>query len=159
MTSNLYSTGVNKPNPLNTPDFCNPFSGHYSFKKDIKLNAWCVVAAVSYAINMTLAKRHPEWSVAIRATFALVPLLPGLLYIRSLMRFVRGMDELQRRIQLEAWLFATIGTILIGMAISTLNSSGAHLSGVENGLGMGQAFIVAFVLWIVGTFVASRRYN
>ncbi len=123
------------------------------------MNAWFVVATVLYAINMMLAKRHPEWSVTIRATLALIPLLPGLLYIRSLMRFIRGMDELQRRIQLEAWLFATIGTILIGMAISTLNSSGVHLDKVENGLGMGQAFIVAFVLWIVGTTVANRRYK
>lgn len=159
MTRDLYSAGVNKPNPLNSTDLCNPFSGHYSFKKDIRLNAWFVVAAVFYAINMMLAKRHPEWSVTMRATLALVPLLPGLLYIRSLMRFVRGMDELQRRIQLEAWLFATIGTILIGIAISTLNSSGVHLDRVENGLGMGQAFIVAFVLWIVGTTVANRRYK
>jgi len=159
MTSVLYIGSVNKPNPVNTPDFCSPFSGHYSFKKDIKLNAWFVVAAVFYLVSMMLAKRHPEWSVTIRATFALVPLLPGLLYIRSLMRFVRGMDELQRRIQLEAWLFATIGTILIGMAISTLNSSGVHLERVENGLGMGQAFIIAFVLWIVGTAVANRRYK
>ena len=118
-----------------------------------------MVAAVLYVINMMLAKRHPEWSATTRATLALVPLFPGLLYIRSLMRFVRGMDELQRRIQLEAWLFATIGTILIGMAISTLNSSGVRLDRVENGLGMGQAFIVAFVLWIVGTKVANRRYK
>jgi len=75
------------------------------------------------------------------------------------MRFVRGMDELQRRIQLEAWLFATIGTILVGMAISTLNSNGVRFDRVENGLGMGQAFIVAFILWIVGTKAANRRYK
>jgi drug/metabolite transporter (DMT)-like permease len=150
---------MDKPNRLNTPDFCNPFSGHYSFKKDIKLNAWLLVATVFYAINMVAGKRHPEWSPAIRATLALVPLLPGLLYIRSLMRFVRGMDELQRRIQLEAWLFAAIGTILVGMAISTLNSSGVHWDGVENGLGMGQAFLVAFVLWLVATAMANRRYK
>jgi uncharacterized protein YacL len=159
MTSNLYSNGVNKPNPLNTAELCNPFSGHYSFRKDIRLNAWFVVAAVLYVINMMLAKRHPEWSPTTRATLALVPLLPGLLYIRSLMRFVRGMDELQRRIQLEAWLFATIGTILVGMAISTLNSNGVRFDRVENGLGMGQAFIVAFILWIVGTKAANRRYK
>jgi uncharacterized protein YacL len=159
MTRNLYSVGVNKPNQLNTTDLCNPFSGHYSLKRDIKLNAWFVVAAVFYLINMMLARRHPEWSVAIRATLALVPLLPGLLYIRSLMRFVRGMDELQRRIQLEAWLFAAIGTILTGIVISTLNSTGVHLGEVEHGLGMGRAFIVTFVLWIVGSAVANRRYK
>ena len=150
---------MNKPNPLNTAELCNPFSGHYSFRKDIRLNAWFMVAAVFYVINMMLAKRHPEWSATTRATLALAPLLPGLLYIRSLMRFVHGMDELQRRIQLEAWLFATIGTILVGMAIGMLNSSGVRLDRVENGLGMGQAFIVAFVLWIVGTKVANRRYK
>jgi hypothetical protein len=45
------------------------------------------------------------------------------------------------------------------MAISTLNSNGVRFDRVENGLGMGQAFIVAFILWIVGTKAANRRYK
>jgi hypothetical protein len=33
------------------------------------------------------------------------------------------------------------------------------LGEVEHGLGMGRAFIVTFVLWIVGSAVANRRYK
>ena len=95
----------------------------------------------------------------VRAAIALAPLVPGLLYVRSWMRFIGGLDELQRRIQLEAWLFAVTGTVLIGIAISTLNTSGIQLGGLEHGLGMGGAFIVAFALWLVGSAIANCRYK
>jgi len=150
---------VNKQNPPNTLESVQPCSGLYSIRKDIKRNIWLAVAAAIYLINLMLAKRHPEWSVAIRATFALAPLIPGLLYIRSCTRFVSGLDELQRRIQLEAWLFAVMGTALIGIAVSTLNASGVHMGELEHGLGMGRAFIVTFVLWLVGSAIANCRYK
>ena len=125
----------------------------------MKLNAWLFVATVVYLASQLAAKWHPGWSVTIRASLALAPLVPGLLYVRSCMRFVSGLDELQRRIQLEAWLFAFIGTVLVGITISTLSASGAHLGGLDHGLGMGQAFIVAFVLWLVGSAIANCRYK
>src|SRR5271157_1443839 len=124
MTSYLYSARMTKENPPNTLESLQPCSGLYSLRKDIKLNAWLAVAVAIYTIDQLLAKWHPGWSVTIRAAVALAP---GLLYIRSWMRFTSGLDELQRRIQLEAWLFAVIGTVLTGIAISTLNESGVHL--------------------------------
>ena len=148
-----------KENTPNTLESVQPCSGLYSLRKDIKLNAWLAVAVAIYVMAQLLAKWHPEWSVTIRATIALAPLAPGLLYIRSWMRFISGLDELQRRIQLEAWLFAVTGTVLIAIAISTLNASGIHLGGLEHGLGMGWAFIVAFALWLVGSAIANCRYK
>jgi hypothetical protein len=155
----LYSFPVNKTNPPNTLESLQPCSGDYSLAKDIKLNAWLAVATAVYAVNLWLARRHPEWSVPIRATLALAPLLPGLLYIRSCMRFISALDELQRRIQLEAWLFAAMGTALIGITISTLSASGVHLGGLGFGLGIGQAYIVTFVLWLVGSAIANCRFK
>jgi hypothetical protein len=159
MTRILYSALVNKTNPSNTLESVQPCSGLYSLKKDIKRNSWLAVAAVVYCINLFLARRHPEWSVTIRAASALAPLVPGLLYIWTGMRFLNGLDELQRRIQLEAGLFALLGTLLVGIAISTLGDSGVHLGDLEHGLGMGQAFIVAFVLWLVGFAIANCRFK
>ena len=159
MTRYLYSPDVNKPNPPNTLESVLPLSGHYSLRKDLKLNCWFAVAASVYLVDLALTHRHPEWSTTIRATLALAPLVPGLLYIRSCVRFVSGLDEMQRRIQLEAWLFAALGTVLIGTAISTLGASGVRLGELEHGLGMGQAFVVAFVLWLVGGAVASCRFK
>jgi hypothetical protein len=71
----------------------------------MRLNRWLAVATAVYLVELFLTRRHPEWSVTVRSMFALAPLVPGLLYIRACMRFVVGLDELQRRIQIEAWLF------------------------------------------------------
>ena len=109
---------MTKENPQNTLESLVPCSGLYSLKKDIRLNAWLAGAVATYTIVQLLAKWHPGWSAAIRAAIALAPLVPGLLYIRSWMRFISGLDELQRRIQLEAWLFAVTGTLLTGIAIA-----------------------------------------
>ncbi len=150
---------MNKIIPPNTLESVQPCSGEYSLRKDLQLNSWLAAASATYALNLWLARRHPEWSVTLRSISALAPLLPGLLYIRSCMRFVRGLDELQHRIQLEAWLFAAIGTILVSIGISTLNSSGVNLGELGHGLGIGRAFILTFVLWLVGTAIANRRYK
>lgn len=159
MTRNLYSAPVNKTNPPNTQESLLPCSGSYSIKKDIKLNSWLAVATAVYVIDLLLAKRHPDWSVSVRATLALAPLVPGLLYIRAWMRFIGGLDELQRRIQLEAWLFSALGTVLVAVAINTLNTSGVQLGVLGRGLGIGQAFIVSFVLWLVGSAIANCRFK
>jgi hypothetical protein len=150
---------MTQENSPNTLESLQPCSGLYSFRKDLKLNAWLAVTVATYIGSLLMAKWNPEESTTMRATIALAPLLPGLLYIRSWARFINGLDELQRRIQLEAWAFAAIGTVLTCLAIDTLNESGVHLGVLEHGLGMGQAFFVAFPLWLVGSAVASRRFK
>ncbi len=159
MTRNLYSLCVNKQNPPNTLESLRPLSGQYSCKKDIRLNSWLAVATAIFIVDRILSLRHPEWSVAARATLALAPLVPGMLYIRSCVRFVDGLDELQRRIQLEAWLFAVMGTVLVGTAISALNAAGVHLGELERGLGMGRAYLLTFFFWLVGSAIANRRFK
>ena len=150
---------MNKQNPPNTLESLQPCSGLYSLRKDLKLNFWFFVATVTWVANLALAKSHPEWGPSTRAACALSPLVPGLLYLRSCMRFVGGLDELQRRVQLEAWLFAAIGTLLIGTAVNTLGSSGVRMGELEHGMGVGSAAILTFALWLVGCAVANRHYK
>ena len=147
---------MSKPNTIES---VQPLSGHYSWKQDLRLNAWFVVAALVYGLGCLLLKRQPNWSVSARAMISLAPLVPGLLYIRSGLRFVRGMDELQRRIQLEAWLFAALGTLLVEIVINIAGASGIHLGLIERGLGVGQTFTLTFALWLVGSAIAHRRYQ
>ena len=147
---------MNKPN---TFESVQPCSGGYSLKTDLRLNAWLAVATAVYVAILILSKRHPEWSPLTRGLLMLVPLFPGLLYVRACMSFVRGMDELQRRVQMEAWLFAALGSLIIGTVINTLNANGVLLGELKYGLTIGSAFIVTFVLWLVGTIVANRRYK
>jgi hypothetical protein len=157
VTSMLYSRGMDKPNLLES--VLQPCSEHYSLKKDLRLNAWLMVAAAVYVAILALLKHHPEWSPLTRGLFSLTPLLPGVLYVRTCLRFIRGMDELQRRIQMEAWLFAALGSLFIGTIINTLNASGVSLGGLQHGLSLGGTLILTFALWLVGTAIANRRYK
>jgi len=143
----------------NTMESVEPCSKEYSFKTDLKLNAWMAVAALVALVSHYLLLRHPEWDSPARAALALSPLVPGLLYVRSCMGFVRGLDELQRRVQFEALLFAAFGTLLVGTAINVLNANGVVLPGLRHGLELLEAFTLMFVLWLVGSALANRRYK
>ena len=147
---------MDKPNTIES---VQPLSGHYSCKKDLRLNAWLFVATAIYLVTLLLQRRHPEWSPLALGMLALTPLIPGMLYVRSCLRFIRGLDELQRRIQLEAWLFASLGTLIIGTVINTLNANGVTFGRLTHGLNLGGAFALTFVLWAVGNVIADRRYR
>ena len=128
-------------------------------KADLRLNAWLAVAGVVWVADLELLKRYPEWSPSLKSVLALAPLVPGLLYVQSCMRFVRGLDELQRRIQLDALIFATMGTVIAGMAVNTLNAHEVPMGALKHGLGIGQSFVLMVALWIVGSATANRRYK
>ena len=139
-----------------------PGSGHYSLRKDMRLNAWLAVTAALYVLVLWWLKHHRDLSPLTQGLLRLLPLLPALLYVRAWIRVVRGLDELQRRIQLEAFLFAALGTVIIGVVIATLNASGVYLpdlGDLRHGLGLGGTFFVMFPLWLVGGAVASCRYT
>ncbi len=132
---------------------------HYSFRSDMKLNAWAFVAVVSAFFSRIALHHGVDWSVTLRAFIALSPILPSLLYVRSIARWIRGMDELQRRIQLEASLFATTGTIFVATAFNLLNSREIRVPRLENGLGWEGTFALVILFYILGNIVINRRYR
>ena len=144
---------------LNTIESVLPLSGEYSCKNDIRLNVWLLIATATYAAILLLLKYHPAWSPLTRGLLTLTPMIPGALYVRSCLRFIRGMDEMQRRIQLEAWLFASLWTLVVVTIINTLNVNGVALGNLKNGLSLWGVFTLAFVLWLVGTAMARSRYK
>ena len=147
---------MNKPNTMESVE---PHSGSYSWKQDLRLNAWLAVAAVAYMAVLFLLKHNATWSPLMRGLLTLTPLLPALLYVRSWMRFVRGLDELQRRIQTEAFLFAALGTVVVGVIVNALNASGVTVVLLDRGLDLGGVFFSMFTLWLVGTGLANARYK
>ena len=147
---------VNKPNTIES---VRPFSGQYSLKADLKLNAWFFVAALLVIFSRYLLRHYPDWMPATRAAVILAPLVPCLLYVRSCMRFIRGMDEMQRRIQLESWLVAAMGTLFVGTAMNMLNANGIALPAFQHGLELVGAFVCLFLLWMVGSAITNRRYK
>jgi len=145
-----------KPNLMESVE---PGSGQYSFRIDLRLNAWLGVAAAVYLTVLLVNHQHPEWDPLLRGALALAPLIPGMLYVRSWMRFIRGLDELQRRIQLEAFLFAAMGTVIAGTAINILNSHGLQLGWLKHGLGLGDTFLILLLLWPIGWALGNCRYK
>jgi hypothetical protein len=147
--------------PMNAifPEAVRP-GRHYSFREDLKLNAWAFVAAVVAFSARWWLKGHPTGNVFWQSLLALSPLLPSLLYARSIARWIRGMDELQRRMQLEACLVATTGAVFIGTALSLLGGVGLLRTGrLEHGLGWEGTFAAIVFLYIVANAIVNRRYR
>jgi hypothetical protein len=94
------------------PENVEPGSGHYSFATDLRVNGWAAVAALtSFAGEVLLPPRHESWPTFLHLSVALIPLVAGLLWVRSITRWLRGMDELHRRITTAAAVFATATTL------------------------------------------------
>jgi hypothetical protein len=135
----------NKPN---VPEELITFS--FSLKRfwtNMKVNGWfwaaMLTAAVSYSLlhgnifkgwhiqenNWPLLsglhQHHGEdWPVVIRVIIELLPMFMSLLWARDVARWIRGMDELHRRIMLETCLFAASGTFFFITAWNRLQNTG-----------------------------------
>lgn len=95
----------------------------------------------------------------VRTAVALAPIVPSLLWARDITRWMRSLDELQRRIQAEAWFFAAVGTVLAITALNLIESAGIlRLGKLPHGLGWEGAFSMMFFLYCVGRILSNRRY-
>lgn len=87
-----------------------------------------------------------------RELLALAPMLAGIAICWAIVRELRRMDELQVRIQLEALGFAFAGTALVSFSYG-------FLEGLDYPrLSMFTLWPLMAVLWVVGLFLARRRY-
>jgi hypothetical protein len=152
----LYTGQMN--NPV-LPEAVRPGKG-YSFRADLKLNAWALVAvAVAWAAR-SLLQHHREWGALLQTAVALTPLVPSLFFAKRIGRWIAGMDELQRRIQLEACLFATTGTVFLVTALSLVAGAGALQSmRLQHGLGWEGTFAAVVGFYILGNVLLNRRYR
>ena len=127
--------------------------------RSFELNAWLAVATAAYLLAMFLVRHHPDWSPGWKITLALAPILPGLLYLRNGLQLLRGVDELQRRIQLEGWLFAALGTVAVSTIINVVNGHGLGGNWLPHGLEVGGTYLTMFIFWCVGVTIANCRYR
>jgi hypothetical protein len=128
-------------------------------RRSLELNAWLALAAATYLLMFYLDKHHPDWNPGWKSALALAPILPGLLYLRKGLQLLRGMDELQRRIQFEGWLFAALGTVVVSTIINVFNAHGLAGMWPAHGLEVGGTYMTMFLLWSVGITIANLRYR
>jgi hypothetical protein len=84
---------------------------------------------------------------------AFLPIIPSAFAMLGFLRFFRGLDELQRKIQFEAVAFSFLATCLITLTWAFQQNAGL------------PRFDVSFVaplliaLWGIGLGIAKRRYE
>jgi hypothetical protein len=141
----------------------------YSWRASLKAGGgWMMLAFATDLPGIYLIGRHKDWPVVARAMIALIPLMATFLYVRSAARWVRGMDELHRRIALESFLFATVAYLFLSGAWFLLDragvwdacarTTGLHLERVPFS---NCTFIICltYVFFGVGYSIFNRRYQ
>jgi len=113
------------------------------------LLAYVLVLAGSIRVLQAL----PELSMAAKAVIALLPMLPGIAMCWAIVRNLRRMDELQRRIQLEAFSVSFAGTGLITFSYGFLEGVGFPK------LSLFIVWPLMCTLWVVSGFFCGRRYR
>jgi hypothetical protein len=133
-----------------------PESNDLTLGASLRLNAWGLVAlGVAVAASRTL-HFHPDWAKEWRIAVALAPLAPLVLYLRAGMRWLHGLDEMQRRIQYEAIIYAAAGTGLAVLALDLLATAGC-MPAIH--FGLEGLYALAFALWILGSLISNRRFR
>ena len=143
------------------------FGPAYSLRANLKANTWAFVAMLLSLAGDVLLARHSDWGAVPRVIIAMMPLLISLLWVRSFVRWVHGMDEMHRRMTLEACLFATVVTLFVVTAWHLLDQAGSSQPGVlPVRLHLGShfhtaSFPISLVLafYFLGYVRINRRYQ
>ena len=109
-----------------------------------------------------------NWPLVWRLAIAVIPLIATLLYVRSTARWVRGMDELHRHVVVEAFLWATVGYLVLGAVWFSLNTAGVwaavayatglHLERIQFS-NWTTILCLTYVLFGIGYSRLNRRYR
>ena len=83
----------------------------------------------------------------------LLPMIPALFVLQSVVRQIASMDELQRSLQLQALAFAFGGTAIITFSYGFLERVGFPT------ISMFFVWPVMAVLWLIGLTLANRKYQ
>jgi hypothetical protein len=115
---------------------------------------WAALAAAAVIIGAALAAKQFERGSAARIALAVLQGLASASAVILPVRSIRGLDELQQRIQLEALAFAFAATGVLTTMYGFLTSAG--LPAIEMGTYVWPAMVM---LWAIGVALAHRRYR
>ena len=117
----------------------------------VRLGIAFVAYAILLAVSLPLTESNP--TAAWRSPLALIPMVPFLYGIQVYVRYLRGVDELQRRIALESLAIAFGGTAAVTFGYGFLQNVGLPE--------VNWMFVwpVMAGLWILGGVYAHRRYG
>jgi len=106
----------------------------------------CISRSLLYGPMRTAS---PGWQYVI----ALLPLVPILLVFGAIVRYMLGVDELLRRIQVNSLALAGGATALIAAAYGLIEGDYAPK------LSAWWTFVTFMMAWLIATFFVRRRYQ
>ena len=162
MTSVLYTVCImnNKPNI--------PEDMARSWKAG---GPWLMLVFVTDIPGAYLIAHHKDWPIILQIIIALLPLTASLFYIRAILRWIRGMDEMHRQITQAAFGFAMVAYLVLTGAWSLLADRAGLLENMFHITRLGTlermpfsnvTFITAliYVLYGIGyTHIFNRRFK
>ena len=113
---------------------------------------WAGVFCAGAVLSVVLLRLF-HLGLPLRIGVLLLAILPGVLYILTMIRDIRRLDELQQRIYLEAISVAFAGTFLFAILYPTLRQAG-----VVPAMSPTELSAVMVALATVSYLVAKRRY-
>lgn len=117
----------------------------------VELGAAILIYALVLIISLSYLRANPD--SGLKVPVALVPMIPALFLPIVIVRYLRTLDEMQRKIQLEGLGFAFGGTAILTFGYGFLENVGfPHLS-------FFWVWMVMAMLWIVGALIARWRFR
>lgn len=118
---------------------------------------WPIMVGYSLTLFLSiwLVKRGIE-SVPLRAVVAVLPVLPIALLMRAALRYLREIDELQRRIETEAIGIASLLVSLLFFAGGLLQK--AKVVDIDAAMAMIWVFPLLCAIYGIAKMVLARRY-
>jgi hypothetical protein len=106
---------------------------------------------VMVPLSVVLLRGHEHTPLGYAIAF--LPIIPSALALWAFMRMFRGLDELQRRIQLEAVAFSFLATCFITLTWAFQQNAGLPRFDVS------WVAPLLILLWGLGLRIAKRRYQ
>ena len=122
-------------------------------------NGTLLAASITFAVSLVGALFLIEivgLADPMRLAVAALPVLAFAWFIVEEVRLVRGLDELERRIQLEALAVAFPLTVLVVFALGMLERVGLAVPAFEH---LRDVWALAFLPYALGLLLARRRYR
>ncbi len=116
-------------------------------------------AMIAYALLLSASLwwiRNGIEPLALRALVALLPVVPLLFFLRALLRYLREIDELQRRIETEAIGIASLLVSMLYFAGGLLEK--AKVVGFDAGAAMIWVFPLLCASYGIARMLLTRRY-
>lgn len=117
----------------------------------IRMASFALAYVIATLVSVRVIQHNP--AAPAKYAWALLPMVPALFVPMAVVSFFREMDELQKKIQLEALAFAFATTAVLTLSYGFLQNAGLpELSWI-------WVWPVMAGCWIVGTIGARRRYR